>query len=276
MPKKLPYLPLYTGDYLKDPKLSLCAPATRGVWMDLLCAMHELDRVGELRGTAEQLSRAARCQPVEFAHAMTDLQATGAADVEERNGTYVVRNRRMRSDYMARKSAADRQLKRRAALCHDSVTREKPPDTDIEDEIEIAFENFWGVFPSGRKQSKSKAREAFRKAIEKIDVPTLLAAAAEYATSPVGQGRFVKMPTTWLNQECWLDDRKSWQAKDDSAPTPKGKEYKTIPPEEFKRLLDAGKFISKPHRDAQNPDRWFGQLFDTRKVECFVAKKPNA
>ena len=274
MPKKLPYFPFYSGDWFKDPKLSLCAPASRGVWIDLICAMHELDRVGELRGTAEQLARTARCQPVELVQALTDIRTNGAADVEERNGVWVVRNRRMRKEYLSRKASAERQIRHRNSSCNANSNGEITPLYDIE--YETAFEDFWKVFPSGRKQSKSKAREAFGKAIEKIDVPTLLAAAAEYATSPVGQGRFVKMPTTWLNQECWLDDRKSWQAKDDNAPTPKGKEYKTIPPEEFKRLLDAGKFISKPHRDAQNPDRWFGQLFDTRKVECFVARKLDA
>lgn len=93
---KLPYLQFFIGDWIKDPKLSLCTPATRGVWIDLLCAMHELDRAGELRGTTEQLARLARCSPVELEAALTDLQTSEAAGVHQRNGGWVLVNFRMK------------------------------------------------------------------------------------------------------------------------------------------------------------------------------------
>jgi hypothetical protein len=110
---KYPYLQLFTGDWLKDPKLSLCAPATRGVWMDLICAMHELDRSGELRGTMEQLSRLARCSTVELAQALTDLQTTGAAGVTDRNGVVTVVNFRMQREHRDRLNATARVSKHR-------------------------------------------------------------------------------------------------------------------------------------------------------------------
>lgn len=106
---KLPYIPLYTGDWLKDPSLSICAPAARGVWMDLLCAMHEAGRLGELRGTIEQLARVARCSTAELVQALTELQATGAAIVKERNGIYSVVNRRMKREAELREKATARQ-----------------------------------------------------------------------------------------------------------------------------------------------------------------------
>src|SRR5262249_10310727 len=92
---KQPYIPLYTGDWLKDPRLSLCSAATRGVWMDLLCAMHDPDRCGILRGTTEQLARLARCSTAEADLALNELQTTRAADVIQRNGSWEVANRRM-------------------------------------------------------------------------------------------------------------------------------------------------------------------------------------
>ena len=116
MSRKLPYMPFYTGDWLKDPFLSLCTPATRGVWMDLLCAMHEASRVGSLRGTREQLARLARCLPADLDHALTDLQTTGAACVEsDRNGYVTVTNRRMSREAKERESAALRQSKHRGS-----------------------------------------------------------------------------------------------------------------------------------------------------------------
>lgn len=105
---KYPYLKLFTGDWLKDPRLSMCSPATRGVWIDLICAMHEFDRSGILRGTSEELARLARCSTVQLESALTDLQNKLAADVEQRNGNWTIANRRMQRE-------ADLQAKRARA-----------------------------------------------------------------------------------------------------------------------------------------------------------------
>jgi len=92
------YLKFNTGDWLTDPRLSLCSPLARGVWMDLLCAMHQLDRSGELRGTTEELARLARCSTEEFVKAMTDIQNKLAGDVQQRNGSWSIANRRMKRE----------------------------------------------------------------------------------------------------------------------------------------------------------------------------------
>lgn len=110
---KLPAFQFYTGDWLKDPALTLCTPAARGVWMDLICAMHESDRSGKLCGTREQLARVARCSTVEFAQALSELQATGAADVTERNGAVTVENRRMKREAKSRIQTKKRVFKHR-------------------------------------------------------------------------------------------------------------------------------------------------------------------
>lgn len=75
------------------------------------------------------------------------------------------------------------------------------------------FLNFWLAFPLGRKKSKGAAWDAWKKAITKVDVETLLSKAAEYAMSDEGRGDHVKMPSTWLNQNCWEDEPEAWLAK---------------------------------------------------------------
>lgn len=110
---KPPAFQFYTGDWLKDPALSICSPATRGVWIDLICAMHESDRSGRLCGTHEQLARVARCSTVELAQALTDIQTTGAADVTERNGVVTVTNRRMYREHSERLATKTRVRKHR-------------------------------------------------------------------------------------------------------------------------------------------------------------------
>jgi len=143
--KKQPGLYLYTGDWLKDPALSRCCPATRGIWADLLCAMHESDESGFLTGTPAELSRMARCSEAEMKAAIEDLARTGAADItlEGRSETrpttralsrrvtatsltsttvVTVVNRRMHAPYKARVGNRLRQKRRRS---------KDPPTDDV-------------------------------------------------------------------------------------------------------------------------------------------------
>ena len=86
--------------------------------------------------------------------------------------------------------------------------------TSSKEELTPEFDRFWDAFPRGRKKSKAKAFEAWEKAIAfGVDSETLIARAEDYAGSAEGQGQFVKMPSTWLNQRCWEDDDFAWTAK---------------------------------------------------------------
>ena len=67
------------------------------------------------------------------------------------------------------------------------------------------FEVFWKVYP--RKISKGKARESYQSAIAKTSPERLLSGARRYASERSGEDqKFSKHPTTWLNQECWLEE----------------------------------------------------------------------
>lgn len=211
MARKQPALLWYVGDWMKDPCVSLCKPATRGIWMDLLCAMHEAGRVGYLRGTTEQLARLARCSPAELSHALTDLKDTKAAEVEQRNGFVAVTCRRMRREAEKREVERDKKRKQRCPpTCPSNVALEDEDESNSSKEK--AFDEFWDAFPPGRKRSKGSARKAFAKALEKVPANDLIAAARHYATTPQGKGKYVQMPSTWLNGECWDDDRAAWES----------------------------------------------------------------
>lgn len=82
-----------------------------------------------------------------------------------------------------------------------------------EDTNAFDFEAFWNAFPAGRKSAKGRARKAWNSAILKHPPAEIIAAALEYAASEVGRGQFVKGPETWLNGECWADDRRAWRDK---------------------------------------------------------------
>lgn len=80
-----------------------------------------------------------------------------------------------------------------------------PPEPYSDD-----FLAFWDVFPQGRRKSKGAAWKSWQKSIKRTKPKVIIEAAREYATSDEGRGQFVKMPSTWLNNECWLDDRVAW------------------------------------------------------------------
>lgn len=135
---KQPAFQFYPGDWLKDPELSMCTPATRGIWMDLLCAMHERGRVGELSGTVEQLAQLSRCSPAALESALTDLRTNRAADVTVRNDQVTVSNRRMQREHKSRKSSAKRQKRRRERSRDGPVTQKSRPPSSSSTSVSSA------------------------------------------------------------------------------------------------------------------------------------------
>lgn len=97
---KRPYFQFFGGDWMRDPHLSKCAPATRGIWIDLLCAMNDSGE-GEITGTVAQLARIGRCTESEMRVALADLEATETAEIrretnKKKSETSVTRNANVR------------------------------------------------------------------------------------------------------------------------------------------------------------------------------------
>jgi hypothetical protein len=125
MANKLPALQFYPGDWLKDPSVSMCSPSTRGIWVDFLCAMHNLDRCGQLTGNYAQLSRIARCSPAEAEVAVKELHNTKTADVIFCNNDVTITNRRMMREHNERldiKKRVSGYRERMKQDCNENVT----------------------------------------------------------------------------------------------------------------------------------------------------------
>lgn len=108
MSGKKPSFQFYPGDWLKDPKLSKCGAETRGIWIDLICAMHEEDRSGIIEGTAGQLARLCRCTTEEMERAIQELKETETATVTLRHEKIQICNRRMYKNHRDRTNAVKR------------------------------------------------------------------------------------------------------------------------------------------------------------------------
>lgn len=75
--------------------------------------MHEQDGSGELTGTLKDLASDARCSASDMRSAINDLMTHQVAEVTERNGIVTLVNRKMRREYLARKSNQTRQQRYR-------------------------------------------------------------------------------------------------------------------------------------------------------------------
>lgn len=72
-------------------------------------------------------------------------------------------------------------------------------------EIDKQFDQFWSYYP--RKVARKTARIAFEKALQSADWKVLVGAAKIFSESASRDPKFTPHPTTWLNQERWLDDQ---------------------------------------------------------------------
>jgi hypothetical protein len=128
---KHPYIPLYTGDWLKDAKLSICSPATRGIWIDIICAIHEADNGGSVIGTPRELARLCRADSSEVESAILELEKSSTADIERQlDGSVKITCRRIQRHLSIKQKRSEAGSKGGAK----SKQRENSPDYENEDE----------------------------------------------------------------------------------------------------------------------------------------------
>lgn len=101
------WIKFYPQDWLNDHKLRLCDPASRAIWMDLLCLMSETGgyltsfRVGsELR----QIARILRTSERQIARCLEVLKQNGVASVTDDGVIYC---QRMVNDFKAQEAGRD-------------------------------------------------------------------------------------------------------------------------------------------------------------------------
>jgi hypothetical protein len=103
--EKLPHIPFYTGDWLKEPTLKFVSLASRGLWIEMLCHMNESPERGYLvnsKGkpyTPKQLAKLVGFELSEIEPLLVELQDNDVYSTDERGAIY---SRRMIRDQIAR------------------------------------------------------------------------------------------------------------------------------------------------------------------------------
>lgn len=108
MGAKLPSFQFYPGDWMKDPALRSVSVAARGLWIDMLCLMHESPRRGYLQHangkpvTTEQIARMTGCSLEEVSQLLQELEYSGVFSCTEHG---VIYSRRTVRDAQRREQA---------------------------------------------------------------------------------------------------------------------------------------------------------------------------
>lgn len=95
-----PWMKFYPSDWRADPALRMCSIAARGLWMEMLCLMHEAEPRGSLLVNGKpvnerQLASLAGVAPKDAAGLIAELEESG---VFSRDADGTIFSRRMRRD----------------------------------------------------------------------------------------------------------------------------------------------------------------------------------
>ena len=125
---KNPAFQFYVKDWLTDTQLRLASPATRGIWIDLLCYMWDAPVRGEISCSIDKLGMLVGAQNGECHAFVTEIKALkfGEISVDVTDGHEIVtlRNRRMYREQSKRNNWKKRKQKQRS---HGDVPEKSPP-----------------------------------------------------------------------------------------------------------------------------------------------------
>src|SRR5687768_4522609 len=75
-----PSLQFYPGDWQANPKLRRCSHAEKGIWLDVICILHDQDEYGIIRWPLKDLALAVHAKPTAL-QTLVDKGILKGADV---------------------------------------------------------------------------------------------------------------------------------------------------------------------------------------------------
>ncbi len=223
---KRPAFQFYPADWRKDPALSACSLAARGLWIELMCIAHEGGTYGVLSINGKpmapaQIARMVGESPSSVVKLLAELEDAGVFSRDEQGCIF---SRRMVKDEHVRNVRADagrlggnpKLLKQKDKQ---KDNREPPPsssssssssekeDSAGEPAESPGFAEFWKAWPSNdRKQAKGKCLDAWKKAHAERDAALILAHVESLKQTQSwrkNSGEFIPAPLVYLNNRRW-------------------------------------------------------------------------
>lgn len=201
----LPYMQLYTSDYLAD--TAHLTTVEHGAYLLLL--MNYWQRGKPLDNTDGRLAHVARLSAEEW-KAVEPILAEFFT-IQDNIWTQARIERdldkiRQKSSKLAANGSiggSKKQANAKQMPIYEEEEEDEEEDEDNKNTIDSLFDIFWNKYP--RKTAKGAARKAWLVAKKKASYDKIIIAAANYADDPNRDPAFTAHASTWLNQERWLD-----------------------------------------------------------------------
>lgn len=219
LPPSRPWFKFFASDWRGDAALRMCSLAARGLWMEMLCVMHDGQPRGTLRINGRALSEGqfARLVGTTVESIVPLIEELEAAGVLSRDQDGCIFSRRMVRDEA--KSASDKangarggnpRLKRSVERGVNPHANPQNPESKFQtsslrsEEPSTAelFNTFWRIYPNNI--GKAAALKAFAAALKRVGWLALLAGLERYVAKT--DDRPWCNPATWLDQERWDDE----------------------------------------------------------------------
>lgn len=238
---KRPSFQFYPGDWKINANLRRCSPAARGVWVDVLCVLHDSDEYGVCRWPLSDLANSSGA-PLKLVQELVAKEVLKGADkgaapyiytprhagkdgdpvtlVEPGNGPCWYSSRFVRDEYIRLRRGSSTQF---SDTNQPPKATPKPPIGERHGDgsssasssssssskktpkgAPAGFDEFWAAYP--KKEAKPNALKAFAKVTAPLEL--LLSAIAAQKKSErwtKDGGQYIPMPATWLNGERWND-----------------------------------------------------------------------
>lgn len=220
---KRPSFQFYPGDWLNDASLRMVSVGARGLWIDMLCIMHQGSEYGYLKVNGKVIlpPNLARMTGTTFKELEGYLDELESAGVFSRDDEGCIFSRRMIRDEKIRESRAaggskggNPNLKVRGEVNLQPNLELTPSSSSSSSKKHLSsvssddsFDRFWAAWPStDRKTAKAKCAEKWLKA----DLSELADTIVDHVERSKLMNRqwrdgFEPAPLTYLNQRRWED-----------------------------------------------------------------------
>lgn len=269
----MPFLKFYPDDWMSDQALRKCGPATRGIFMDAICAMHKSQRP-TVKGSPDELCRLLCCSPKELEFAVTELRDTKTAKIARTLGSISITSLRMKRDMKKARLCADAgrkgggnpslqtkntykgppklpsdiwNLSSSSSLSSpeggagetNGAGRGDPLPTMPVDPLQVRA--IWMAYPKSGRTGFQRARLAIAAALvgigargEADPVAWLLGRVRAFAASPAGNaGGYTPHAPGWFEAGRYDDDPAAWERAKDTAAPDR------MTPEKLDAILEA-------------------------------------
>lgn len=237
-----PWFKFYPSDWRADPALRMCSIGARGLWMEMLCVMHEANPRGALMVngnpvTERQLAGLTGCALKEVLSLLEELEAAG---VFSRDNGVIFSRRMRRDDEKAERDKANGRSGGNPSLKRGVNPKDKAQKPEARDQISDADasetsasapapaddddwprdyrDRFWSKYPHRVGRSDALAKLDRVRKSRRVTFAKLMSGLDAYIAAKPPDRQWCN-PATWLNQGRW-DDEPSFDASRQSAGQP--------------------------------------------------------